>query len=613
MALVSFLSLAILIAVIAYGFTRLPVRMAGESLVEDVHALRTLLDTADESVMLLGRDGMLLEINQTGLSRFGLTREKMLGENFFTFLPDEIAQSRRQALATVLATRQPLAGEDWSKGHCLAWRVHPVLEKIEADVERVWVFAKDVTALRQMQAMEAVFQQLDRRLLHHRADTRELALHLCGGLIPLFGLSAVWLGRQELNRQLAYVAGAGDAAEALAMTTISAFEVDVDDGEGNPVLAALATAEPRFVHAGTPGWARIDPQLIPAGCNLLVALPIYVNDAVFGVLALYGTMDDDAGFLPLFENVSAITSHASLAFEAIYDQSQLRLYEQVLASTGTSVFITNPDGCITWVNESFVRVTGYTREEIVGCQPSVFGSGVHGKEFFAQMWETLLAGRVWRADVVNRRRDGSHYYTRQTVSPLQRSDGSITHFVALLEDVTDEKRAVERLEHLASHDPLTDLPNRLLFHDLLPRTIALARRQNRRCAILFVDLDRFKPINDRRGHAVGDQVLKEIARRLQDSIRQSDSAARVGGDEFAVILPDLGEHAEAVLVAEKIIEAINRPIQIDDAVVTVGASIGIAVFPDHGDDPELLAKRADEAMYRAKLEGRNRHCFYDGF
>lgn len=613
MALVSFLSLAILIGLIAYAFTRLPLRMAGESRIEDVHNLRTLLDTADESVMLLARDGMLLAINQTGLARFELTREEMLGESFFSFLPDEIALSRRQALAEVMKTRQPLTGEDWRKGRCLAWRVHPVLEKEAQAIERVWVFAKDVTAQRQMQAMEAVFQQLDRRLLHHQADIRELALHLCSGLIPLFGLSSVWLGRQELNRQLAFVAGAGDVVEEMAMKTISAVETNVDDGESNPVLAALTTAEPRFIHDRLPDWSLVDPQLIPAGCNLLVALPIYVDDTVFGVLALYGQTDDEAGLLALFENVSAITNHASLAFEAIYDQSQLRLYEQVLASTGTSVFITNPDGCITWVNEAFVRVTGYARDEIIGCFPSVFASGMHDKEFFGQMWETLLAGRVWRADVINRRYDGTHYYTRQTVSPLQRADGSITHFVALLEDITDEKRAVKRLEHLASHDSLTDLPNRMLFHDQLPRTIALARRMGRRCAVLFVDLDRFKPINDTHGHAVGDKVLKEVANRLLASLRLSDSAARVGGDEFAVLLPDLTELSEASLVAEKIIAAINQPIAIGEECVEVGASVGIAVFPDHGDDTELLAKLADEAMYRAKLEGRNRFCFHNGF
>lgn len=613
MALIFFLTLAILIGVVAYALTRLPVRAAGENRSDDSHDLRTLLDAADESVMLLESDGILLAINQTGMQRFSLTREQMLGQSFFSFLPDEIAQSRRQALATVLKTRQPLSGEDWRHGHCLAWRVHPVLEDEGAVIERAWVFAKDVTEQRQMQAMEAVFQQFDRRLLHHRAGTRELALHLCSGLIPLFGLSCAWLGRQEVNRQLVFVAGAGVDVEALAAKTVSAIETDVNDGESNPVLAALWTAEPRFVHDRMPDWALLDPALIPAGCNLFVALPVYVNDTVFGVLALYGHMDDEAGFLALFENVSTIISHASLAFEAAYDQSQLRLYEQVLASTGTSVFITNPDGYITWVNEAFVRVTGYDRQEIVGCLPSVFNSGQHDREFFRQMWETLQAGQVWRADVINRRSNGANYHARQTVSPLQKSDGSITHFVALLEDVTDEKRAVERLEHLASHDSLTDLPNRLHFHDLLPRTLALSRRCQRRCALLFVDLDRFKPINDEHGHAFGDEVLKVVAKRLIETIRQSDCAARVGGDEFAVVPPDLSDCTEAALVAEKMIKAISQPIRIGETEVSVGASIGIAIFPDHGEDPEVLAKLADEAMYRAKLEGRSKFCFCDGF
>ena len=172
MALVSFICLAILIGAVAYAFTRLPPRVAGETVSDDVHDLRTLLDAADESVMLLGSDGTLLDINQTGTKRFELAREQMLGQSFFSFLPDEIAESRRAALAAVLETRKPLSGEDWRHGRCLAWRVHPVLDEEGAAIERAWVFAKDVTEQRQMQAMEAVFQQFDRRLLHHIDSAR---------------------------------------------------------------------------------------------------------------------------------------------------------------------------------------------------------------------------------------------------------------------------------------------------------------------------------------------------------------------------------------------------------------------------------------------------------
>ncbi len=611
MITVSFVILIGLLIALAFVWWRWRTQIVETRSDADVRDLRTLLDTADESVMLVRADGVLLEINQTALSRFRLSREDMLGKDLLSFLPEEFARSRREALATVLVTRRPLAGEDWRQGRCLSWRVHPVIDGEGAAIERIWVFAKDVTEQRQMQAMEAVFLQLDRRLLHHQADTLELASHLCSELIPLFGLSAAWLGRHEPNHSLFFVAGAGEGVKELAARTSAVLLLDPNGScENNPVAAALESAEPRVVRAGMAEWQALNPMLLPAACNLVVALPIYVNESVFGVLALYGEIADEAGFLALFENVSAITNHAGLAFEAVYDQSQLRLYEQVLASTGTSVFITDAKGYITWVNEAFVRVTGFTRSEVIGHLPSLFRSGMHSDEFFSEMWESLLAGRVWRSDVINRRRDGSLYYSRQTVSPLQEVNGTISHFVALLEDVTDERKAVERLQHLASHDPLTDLPNRLQFQDTLPSTIALARRHQRMCAILFVDLDRFKPINDSYGHAFGDEVLKTVARRLLEAIRQSDSAARIGGDEFAIVLPDLSARSEAALVAEKVIEAINRPIQINEVTTSVGASIGIAIFPDHGDDPDVLAKLADEAMYRAKLSGRNQYSFH---
>ncbi len=606
--LITFVSLTFLFGLLAYAFSRLPVRFGGESLRSDIDNLRTLLDTADESVMLLATDALLLEINETGMQRFGKRRDEMVGFNFLDFLPAERAERRRGAIASVTETRQPLAGEEWLDGRCLAWRLHPVVRGIRP-IERIWLFVKDVTADRQLQAIEAVFRQFDQRLLRHQVNLRQLAQQLCQELIPLFALRAVWIARQETKGHLAFLAGAGQDVGAMAAVLLPEKDGEIS---GSLVHQARTLAEPVVIRAATPQWETLPESIRNSGSGLLVALPIYVSDTVLGVLTLHGPPKSDAALLALFDNISVIADHVSLAFEAAYDQSRLRLYEQALASTGTAVFITDRDGHISWVNEAFVRITGFSRHEVVGRTPKIFSSNKHDPCFFKDMWETLKSGQVWRADIINRRQDGSYYVAHQIISPLPGEDGEVSHFVCLLEDITDQKLAEERLNHLASHDPLTGLPNRLQFEQGLPRHLALASRNKQRCALMFVDLDDFKPVNDTHGHAVGDFVLKELARRLEKAVRLSDHVARFGGDEFVIVLPDIGSDEAASLVANKLLEACAEPVVFGSLKLYLSASIGIATYPEDSQDTQVLLKFADDAMYRAKLSGRNTYRFHSG-
>ncbi len=606
--IIAIASITFIIALVFYGMTRMPVRLIGESSPADTDNLRTLLNAADETVMLLTADGEILEVNETGCQRFGRPRLELLTRSLFELLPADLVGRRRRALEDVVASGAPVAGEDWFEGRCLAWRIHPV-QGSRQRVERVWLFAKDITRKRQFKAIEAVFRQFDHRLLRHQATMRELAQHLCAELLPLFPLHAVWVARQEKPGQLGFLAGAGDDVADIVRAMLA---TPVANSALHPVYGCLCHAEPRVVRPGDPAWETLPAGCRPGDCSLVAVLPIYVADSVFGILALHGNPAGEEALLALFDSTSTIAMHASLAFEAAYDQSRLRVYEQALASTGTSVFITDPQGHITWVNEAFARISGYAKRELIGRPPSLFSSGQHDPGFYADMWETLLDGRVWRADIVNRRRDDSRYVAHQIISPIHGEDGQITHFVSLLEDITDQKRVEERLEHLASHDPLTDLPNRLLFEQNLPRLIALSRRNGNRCALLFVDLDQFKPVNDTYGHAVGDSLLKEMARRFEGVVRLSDSVARYGGDEFVVILPDLHDRNSAALVAAKLIDASAQPFHLGDLRIELGASVGIAIFPDDTTDSEALLKLADDAMYQAKMGGRNGYRFHSG-
>jgi len=227
------------------------------------------------------------------------------------------------------------------------------------------------------------------------------------------------------------------------------------------------------------------------------------------------------------------------------------------------------------------------------------------------MWETILDGRVWSGEVVIRRKDGSLYDEALTISPVTDVNGRIQHFVAIKQDISERKATEERVQHLAHHDLLTDLPNRALLGDRLAQAVAQVRRERATLALMFLDLDQFKPVNDTLGHDVGDLLLKEVALRLKACVpRETDTVARLGGDEFVILLAQIERAMDAVLVAGKVLAALRRPFLIGPHTLDISASIGIAVCPLHGEDVGQLLKNADTAMYYAKKAGRNCYRFF---
>ena len=286
------------------------------------------------------------------------------------------------------------------------------------------------------------------------------------------------------------------------------------------------------------------------------------------------------------------------------------LLADALASIANAVFITGRDGRIVWANEAFSRLSGYASDEMLGQSPAMLKSGRQDATFYRDLWQTILAGNVWRGEVVERKKDGSLYTVDETVTPLFDAAGNVTHFVAILNDITSRKEEGDRDHFLASHDGLTGIPNRVLFLRLLEQAMTHCARYQRRLAVLFVDLDHFKPVNDTLGHQVGDFLLKAVAERLRASVRKSDVIARLGGDEFAVIETDIIDVRPAETLARSLVRALVRPFMLDDHKVRVSASIGISIYPRDGERPEQLLQNADLAMYRAKEQGRNRYCFY---
>lgn len=293
------------------------------------------------------------------------------------------------------------------------------------------------------------------------------------------------------------------------------------------------------------------------------------------------------------------------------DNSQQHLLAQALAATANAIFITDDAGRIVWTNDAFNRLSGYSQEDTIGRTPAILQSGKQSHSFYTEMWQTILGGKIWQGEVIDQKKDGSLYTVDEIITPLFNDEGTITHFIAIQHDISQRKKESERDHHLAYHDVLTNLPNRTHFLGMQQQAISHAKRTQHMLATLFLDLDKFKPVNDKLGHHTGDQLLSAVAERLRSAVRQGDIVARFGGDEFAILLTDLPDREVATVLAQKLIDTLSRPFVLRGQKINIGASIGIAVYPDDGENPETLLMNADKAMYQAKCHGGSNYQLYD--
>jgi diguanylate cyclase (GGDEF)-like protein/PAS domain S-box-containing protein len=288
-----------------------------------------------------------------------------------------------------------------------------------------------------------------------------------------------------------------------------------------------------------------------------------------------------------------------------------RIAAEVIRNMTEAVTVTDLSFNFTSCNLAFTRITGFREEEIIGKDAALLNSGQHPNEVYVQMRQTLLDAGHWRGELWQIRKDGEEFLCWLELSEVRDAQGLRTHYVGVLTDITDRKRAEQELRYLANYDTLTGLPNRTLLGERLGHAIIRARRNGRKVAVLFLDLDRFKHVNDSMGHAAGDRMLKAAGSRLRNSVREADTVARLGGDEFTVILEDVVEPGEGEAVALKLLEAFTEPLELDtNQEVVISPSIGIALYPDHGMVPTDLLKFADTAMYQAKERGRNTYMVY---
>ncbi len=286
--------------------------------------------------------------------------------------------------------------------------------------------------------------------------------------------------------------------------------------------------------------------------------------------------------------------------------AELLVLNQAMEQSPTSIVITDATGNIQYVNPFFSLLTGYAADEVLGQNPRLLKSGHTAPETYEDLWAHLIRGEPWKGELINRRKNGEVYWEEAYIGPVRDAAGRISHFVAVKINVTDRILTQERLIHMASHDVLTDLPNRGLFAERVQQALELAKRHATKLALLFIDLDQFKPVNDTWGHRLGDLLLRAVAERMKPRVRAADTIGRIGGDEFVVLLTDLEEQDAALQVAEELRQALAQPFVIEGHELSISASIGIALYPDHGADAQELSHHADLAMYRAKQDGRDR-------
>ncbi len=291
-------------------------------------------------------------------------------------------------------------------------------------------------------------------------------------------------------------------------------------------------------------------------------------------------------------------------------EEQLRLAGEVFQSSGEAIVITDSDMCIVSVNPAFTTVTGYTAEDAVGQTPYSLSPGIRSQEREREIWERVWHEGYWQGEIWDRRRNGDVYPKWLAVSVVRDANGRPVNYIEIFSDVSERKEREERVRHLAHHDFLTDLPNRVLLNDRITQAISLAERNHTQVAVMFLDLDRFKNVNDSLGHTVGDKLLQEVGLRLRGCMRASDTVSRQGGDEFVILMPDMDDAADIARAAQKVLDSVAHPYAIDGHELVSTPSIGISVYPADGRDVESLLKNADAAMYHAKESGRNNYQFF---
>jgi diguanylate cyclase (GGDEF)-like protein/PAS domain S-box-containing protein len=360
-----------------------------------------------------------------------------------------------------------------------------------------------------------------------------------------------------------------------------------------------------------PYWVNYKELARKAGLGSCWSEPIRsTKGKVLGTFAIYhrNINHPTEAHLAVIEQTANM---ASIAIEKKQAEEKLRRAASVFTHTHEGIIITDGSGSITEVNDAFCSITGYAPKDVIGEHPRIFRSDRQSPEFYAEIGDTLLTQGYWHGEVWNCRKNGEIYLERLTISAENNADGLLQHYISLITDITLMKEHHTQLKRMAHTDALTNLPNRVLLTDRLNQSMVQCQRRNQSLAVAFMDLDGFKVVNDRHGHNVGDELLIKVAQRMKEALREGDTLARIGGDEFIAVMVDLENIEDSKPVLKRLLKAASDPVYLGEAVMQVSASIGVSFYPQNQADADLLVRHADHAMYIAKQAGKNSYHFFD--
>ena len=710
---------------------------------------RRIYDGISDGVVIQSVAGTVIHANPAACAMFDLTLRQLRAENPFgpensvtyedgspftwVALPAKVSgNSAKPDFHSTLTISSPGRPKRWIRLHSMLLSGSEIFEHREMITTVV-----DLTEQKRSERRETLLYGITQRIL----DEQPLAVifqFLCDQLVDSLGYSAAWIGLKVPGGAISVRAHAGRGGAY--MDNLNVRWDATPEGHG-AVGEAIRSGQPQIHNLeGNPQfrpWWGIYQDL---NLHSITVLPLNTNGETLGVLALYAQTPDFFGSA-LVSELQHFAEQIAMALDTAQNRQQLQVQNAALTAAANAMVLTDRSGNIEWANPAFTRLTGYTYAEVAGKKLSLLKSGIHPASFYRELWQEILAGKVWHGELINRRRDGTLYTEEMTITSVRTEQDEITHFIAVKQDVTERRQAEEavwlekeraqvtlesigdavittdvrgnidylnpvaveltgwdnaqgvglpllkvfniideetgesvenpverairdgrvvglanhallihrdgyafaiensaapirnregqtlgavlvfhdvsdkrnmmrQLAHQAHHDALTGLPNRLLFNDRSNQAIAQAHRKQLKAGILFLDLDRFKLVNDTLGHSVGDHLLRAVADRLKGCLREGDTVARQGGDEFLILLPELAEEKQAVSVAQKILDIFAQSFSLAENEVFISPSLGIAIYPADGKDLDTLVKHADTAMYHAKEQGRNNYQFY---
>ena len=555
------------------------------------------IDEVSNAVVTIDEDGIIRKVNSFATRLFGYTEQELIGKPISLILPATTALEKEEGglIFEMLEGSVEQLYKQGVKKDGTSFIVDVSLVPYHKDgVQYCSCVVKDDTSRLFHERLESLSNVILRRVLIGET-LEQFASFIASQLSVMFSCPLMWVGKVDKEEKgVQVLATVGEMAD---MVTVNTFYTSNDE----LVHPAVRSVEKMEI--------CIDEVKDEDGNDYrLMAFPFLSKKEALGVLTVLAPVSQ-LGHLVLnrFENVAL---RLGMILQIANDQTFLRLLGTAISTAMNSVMITDETGRIIWINEAFTNLTGYTLKDVQGKKPDILSSGLHPRSFYKDLWDTILSGKFWRGEIVNKNKNGSLVVCNEMITPILSQDGKITHFVVINDDITAQKDAEGRILHLSNYDQLTNLPNRSLFHEKLVQALEKKNKDKGITAVLLLDITAFNRYNDTMGHDAGDAILKIVADRLVSCISSKDLVARVEGDEFGIILSNVSSLEEVNSQAHKIIRHVEEPVLIDKTEVCLAASMGIAVAPNDADTAEKLLNYADMALFKTKKSQFNTYFFF---